>query len=66
MMHKYFVTQGTKILSLFGWFQSTERMRSTGRGGVRRGEVSKTGRERTFLAVVGPSEEEGVEDLDLK
>lgn len=30
MMHKYFVTQGTKILSLFGWFRSLERMRSSG------------------------------------
>lgn len=43
-----------------------ERMRSTGRGGVRRGEVSKTGRERIFLAVVGPSEKEDMEDPDLK
>ena len=36
-----------------------------GRGGVRCGEVSKMGRERIFLAVVGPSEEDA-EDPDLK
>ena len=49
MLHKYFVTQGTKILSLFGWFWSLESMRSHGRGGVRRGEVSETGQRKGFL-----------------
>ena len=41
-------------------------MRSHGRGGVHQGEVSETGRERIFLMVVGPSEEEETEDPNLK
>ena len=55
-----------KYFHFFGWFQSLERMRSHGRGGERRGEVSETGRERIFLMVVGPSEEEEAEPPDLK
>lgn len=39
MMHKYFVTQGTKILLTFWLFQGLERMRSSGRrGALWRGE----------------------------
>ena len=55
-----------KYFHFFGWFQSLERMRSHGRGGVHQGEVSETGRERIFLMVVGPSEEEKAEAPDLK
>ena len=33
---------------------------------VHRGEVSEMSRERIFLMVVGPSEEEKAEDPDLK
>lgn len=54
MMLKYFVTQGTKILLLFGWFSKFGKNKERQQGWVHCGEVSKMGKERIFLTVRWP------------